>query len=130
MALILKPYGTSLHFKPSSELQMITVEGAHCKNLKDLHKEFSYAFRFPEYYGVSMDALFDCLIDLSWLEGNSIMVLIRNSEFICCDENSEIRSRFYLLVSDLLNEYASGIMDRTLYVLADPQFLERIKVKN
>lgn len=38
------------------------------------------AFGFPGYFGFNWDALEDCLSDLSWIEGNSKIVLIHPSD--------------------------------------------------
>lgn len=39
-----------------------------CHNKQDLLKQYSKVMNFPNYFGYNWDALYDCLLDLDWIE--------------------------------------------------------------
>lgn len=42
-----------------------TINGAEIKTMKEFHNRISQELHFPEYYGKNLDALYDCLTDIS-----------------------------------------------------------------
>ena len=44
-------------------MQDITLDFTGCKYLYGVHMIFKEAFNFPEWYGMNLDALWDCLRD-------------------------------------------------------------------
>ena len=51
-------------------MNRIMVDGSGIRNMYQFHKALQEAFGFPDWYGCNLDALFDCLTDISeetWL---------------------------------------------------------------
>src|SRR5688572_15064462 len=55
------------------------VRGDKIQSLASAHDELAAALQFPWYYGENLDALHDCLTDLSWLRMTTDLVLIVRS---------------------------------------------------
>nr|WP_325225486.1 barstar family protein [uncultured Oscillibacter sp.] len=43
----------------------IVLDGLELRSLEEVHDRFAQALALPEWYGRNLDALFDCLTDLS-----------------------------------------------------------------
>ncbi|MCO1582275.1 barstar family protein [Crossiella sp. SN42] len=43
------------------------VDGSELRTKRAVLQAFARALSFPDYFGVNLDALYDCLTDLSWL---------------------------------------------------------------
>lgn len=54
------------------------IDALHCITRKQLLKEFAEAFRFPEHFGWNLDALDDCMTDLSWLPAKNFRLTVSN----------------------------------------------------
>jgi RNAse (barnase) inhibitor barstar len=56
----------SITFAPTpGPMPDVTIPG-DCRTMKDVHERLSVGLRFPSYYGHNLDALVDCLSDMSW----------------------------------------------------------------
>lgn len=77
--------------KVSLEIQhsdVYSIDGSAMPTYQLLLTEFSKRLQFPEYFGQNMNALYDCLADLSWLESSKIVVFIRKAELVLSDEDN------------------------------------------
>lgn len=45
-------------------MRQITLDALHLTEKKEAHLYLQEQFAFPEYYGMNLDALFDCLTEL------------------------------------------------------------------
>lgn len=43
----------------------VNIDGSIIKDADSFHREFRFKFGFPDYYGMNLDALYDCMLDLS-----------------------------------------------------------------
>ena len=43
----------------------ITLNGSTISSMKEFHRILAKALSFPEWYGMNLDALYDCLTDIS-----------------------------------------------------------------
>ena len=63
--------------------------------------EYYKKLNFPDYFGFNWDALYDCLLDLSWMK-NDIIVLIHSIKV----EKSDISWKIYLeLMKDVEEQW-------------------------
>ena len=46
-------------------MRHIEIDGSNIFTSPDLHKALAEALSFPEYYGNNLDALYDCLTEIS-----------------------------------------------------------------
>lgn len=81
----------------------IEVDGNCCPTESDFHKEIKEKLKFPEYYGNNLDALFDCLIDLEWLQQHNIILHFVHLQNILNQEPAKdyFLSTFLLVISDI-----------------------------
>ena len=42
----------------------VYIEGSQIKDEESFHREFSFKFGFPDYYGMNFNALYDCFSSL------------------------------------------------------------------
>jgi len=53
----------------------LTLAGARLTGKAAMLEAISGALDFPDYFGANWDALEECLTDLSWLEGDVVLVI-------------------------------------------------------
>ncbi|MFC7613657.1 barstar family protein [Actinokineospora soli] len=54
------------------------VDGSAVRSRSDFYEAVAAALEFPEWFGHNLDALYDCLTDLSWLPpGEHVLVWAR-----------------------------------------------------
>ena len=71
--------------------------------LDDCYTVFSNAFQFPDYFGYNLDALEDMLLDLDWMEADSIVVqMVAPNEFLQ-SESTETKQEVWELLRNLNN---------------------------
>ena len=58
--------------------KLFILEGRNMQTEESLHNEFSNKLNFPSYYGKNWDAFNDCISDLSWLNTESVRIVIDN----------------------------------------------------
>ena len=57
-------------------MQLITLDGARMKSVRETHLYLAAALRFPVYYGRNLDALHDCLTEFC----GDMIVILRHSD--------------------------------------------------
>jgi RNAse (barnase) inhibitor barstar len=89
-----------------------TVTAARTR--RSVLSEIGRALRFPGWYGHNLDALFDCLTDLSWLPAGEVVLVWDGSEAL-----RHADAPAYRAVLDVLAEAAAetGGTSRPLTVL-------------
>lgn len=68
----------------------------------ELFDEFSISARFPEYFGRNWDALFDCMVDLSWINLRKIAIV--HSDLPLVNEENEL-GVYLRILKDAVNEW-------------------------
>jgi len=64
-------------FGSAAKICQMVIDGAIIKDPKDIIAAFASQFTFPAYFGGNWDALEECLTDLSWLQSDRFLVVIR-----------------------------------------------------
>ncbi|MBN9386378.1 MAG: barstar family protein [Chitinophagaceae bacterium] len=92
----------------NEELYYIAIlDGSKCKSLKYFLKEIGKVFNFPSYYGENLNALYECLNDLEWLDKQNYFLLIKNSEIFLKDESTETRNHILSSLKRVAEEWAN-----------------------
>ncbi len=65
------------------------IDGNACTTLDAFYKEIKTALQFPNYFGNNLDALDECLNDLSGIEEEYIILLILNYAGFLAEEESK-----------------------------------------
>lgn len=58
------------------------LAGAGVRSKLDFYDAVAEALRFPDWFGHNLDALYDCLIDLSWLPPGEHVLVWTNPEVL------------------------------------------------
>jgi hypothetical protein len=66
---------TLLDVAKQSKFQVFHLEGQQIASLDGHFKALADLFQFPDYFGENWDAVADCLTDLSWEDGDRILVV-------------------------------------------------------
>ena len=60
-------------------LEAVRVDLAGCEDKAGLLERISAALAFPSWFGANWDALYDCLVDLSWRPGKGWVLILENA---------------------------------------------------
>lgn len=80
-------------------MKSIVIDGRSIGEMKDIHEAFRRELDFPSYYGSNLDALYDCLSDLS----EEIEIYIENDALLE-EKIGERAGRLIRLLSELAAE--------------------------
>ncbi len=59
------------------------ISGRKCATLRGFYGQVAKALSFPDYFGKNLDALDECLADLSWIEKERVALVVREAgEFL------------------------------------------------
>jgi len=85
------------------------IRGGKCQTVGTAMDQFSAALQFPWYFGNNLDALSECLRDLSWLWPFSrITIVIFDANLFLVDEDDAARARNLIeLLSDTVRYWAT-----------------------
>jgi len=78
------------------------INGAHTKTLPTFYRKIAKLLRFPDYFGKNMDALADCLSDLSWLEEKNVILLLDNPADLLSSEDAETRASIFEIFNEAM----------------------------
>lgn len=83
---------------PATEGTVVMRVPANIHRKRQLMLEFVRRLGFPRYFGWNWDAFFDCLCDLSWIDGVKQVILAH--EDVPFLEGSEMRETYLRLLAD------------------------------
>lgn len=75
------------------------LRGSKMRTRQAMWDEFGAALQLPDYFGENLDALNECLCDLSWLPGTAYLLLVANADQVLKDEPPVVRVQ----LTDLLD---------------------------
>lgn len=91
------------------QILLVELDGRNMSNSVEMYNEFASLFKFPDYFGRNLNALFDCLTDLEWLPAEGYLLVIKNAGCLLKNEPDE---SLFGLISTLQNvgrEWATPI---------------------
>ena len=83
------------------------IDGTQCQTIESFLKQIGRAFSFPNYYGENLDALNDCINDLSWISKNNYILIINNFESFII-ENKKDRKDMIDFFSEVSEQWKLG----------------------
>ena len=91
----------------------VYIEGSQIQDEESFHREFSFKFGFPDYYGKNFNALYDCLSNLDapgvskhWKLGKNEEIVIQIKDAISCiDAGAGIFQKFMKVIVDVNKNY-------------------------
>jgi RNAse (barnase) inhibitor barstar len=80
----------------------VIIDGRQIPSLEQLYPALSLRFQFPNYFQPNLDALYDCLTDLSQLppKYQKAALIIHHSEAFLKDETDERRKALYQVLEE------------------------------
>lgn len=81
------------------------LEGKQMKNSKDFHSEIERKLAMPDYYGKNWHALGETVNDLSWLDFNNFVFLIRDYNLVLSEEPFDQKSEFLCILENAMAEW-------------------------
>lgn len=108
--------------KDKESLQKINFEDKFlvwwdCSNAhtwQELYIMISKTLKLPEYFGMNLDALYDGLLDLSWIPDSEVLIVIEHFDQILSKElltEPDAQSELLLLIKDVLTEWQYYTVD-------------------
>jgi RNAse (barnase) inhibitor barstar len=67
------------------------INGAECKDAESFLSKIGVAFKFPDYYGKNLDAFWECIGDLSWIDETNYALVIYNKDSFLLQEPDKIK---------------------------------------
>ncbi len=77
-------------------------DGKKTLTLEKFYKKISKRLLFPDYFGHNLDALADCLSDLSWIDPSDVKLFIKNHDRFLEKETEETRSIIQEIFEDVM----------------------------
>ncbi len=65
--------------------------GKKNRTLRTFYAQVARVLHFPDYFGKNLDALDECLADLSWVEAENVALLVHGSDVFLNKEKPETR---------------------------------------
>ncbi|MBK7811823.1 MAG: barstar family protein [Saprospiraceae bacterium] len=75
---------------------------------QELYLMISKSLKLPDYFGMNLDALYDGLLDLSWIPESEILIVLEHFDQILSEElitEPDVQSELLLLIKDVLTEW-------------------------
>lgn len=91
----------------SNDILIIEIECSNCKDKQSLMIEMFNKLNFPSYFSYNWDSLDECLNDLEWIEYESLIIVLKDTEYLLVNETYNL-VYFYDIISESLNEWNEG----------------------
>ncbi len=77
-------------------MKRYTLDLAHMQSSKDAYDHLIKVFKLPTYFGRNLDALEECINDLTHTEGNIVIAFVHNTP--------KTRSKIFNAIVEVLSE--------------------------
>ncbi len=82
-----------------SEFFVGTLQGEKCGTIQEFLVEIGSVFNFPTYYGNNMNAFWECINDLNWINEKNYILDIKNTNLFLNQESVDTKNN---LLRDIL----------------------------
>lgn len=96
-----------VRYARESRVAVRFLRGQRCESRERLYQEFAAALQFPWYFGANLDALDECINDLSWLPAEAYILILTNCDRILPDGEANWR-----VLCELLSQAAVTWVER------------------
>ena len=96
----------------SDDLLVANIDGKKCKTLEKFFISIAQELKFPEYFGHNLDAFDEMICDLSWLEEEAVIIILKNFEELLDEEETD-EEDFKGLIMSLLDSAADDQKSET-----------------
>lgn len=86
---------------------VVEIECENCKYKQSLMVEIANKLNFPSYFSYNWDSFDECLNDLEWVEFSSLIIVLKDTEYLLVNEIDNL-GYFYDIISDSLIEWNEG----------------------
>lgn len=76
-------------FVKNDDCLKVKFDGKKIHDFTRFYESIKRKLKFPSYFGDNLDALEECLQDLSWINKDQVIVKFENSEELLSNENKE-----------------------------------------
>ncbi len=92
----------------SEDILVAHLDGKKCKTLEKFFKSIASELKFPDYFGNNLDSFDEMINDLTWLEEEAVIIIIKNLESLLIDaiDESEEDEDYKGLILSLLDQAA------------------------
>jgi RNAse (barnase) inhibitor barstar len=127
---------SDIHTISESGSQNIYLNGKEILSLNDFYKTLSTKLQFDANFGNNLDALYDNLSDLSWIDMLQVNIIIENTNYFLKNESVDTKSNVILTLYDAAESISSDPLfedepQRSLiFYFEHTQWLEDIMEEN
>ncbi len=113
--------------KNDKSMVVAIIEGKTAATMADFYAQISKQLHMPSYFGLNLDAFFDCLCDFSWLDSNHIQIVLKDYDDFLAKEQPLKRWDLLVVLNDAVDEWKAmkGKDKVKLEVFVEPS--QRIK---
>jgi RNAse (barnase) inhibitor barstar len=83
------------------------LNGERSKSIKAFLHEIGALFNFPGYYGENMNAFYDCINDLSWIDQRNYALVIKNYSQFLANEPDNTTTEYLSIFDRISKEWAN-----------------------
>lgn len=93
-------YHSKQAFHLSDDSLKVKLNGKKLSDFEKFYPVLKRKLKFPDYFGNNLDALEECLNDLSWLSTKQLIIKIESSSDLLSDEDQQDRDAIWGIVKD------------------------------
>jgi RNAse (barnase) inhibitor barstar len=91
--------------KKEKHTEVAILDGKTIATMADFYTQIAKQLHLPSYFGKNLDALFDCLCDFSWLDANTVHIVLRGYDEFLSKEPRNKRWDILVTLNDAANEW-------------------------
>lgn len=119
--------------KKGNNKKIIQFDGEEVKDISSFYTALVNELEFPEYFGENLDALYDMLTDLQWLNFKCFVIVITNFNAFLSEEDFETKAEVMAVLDDAIQAWIEDVNDEeswdskklSVWLLGEPVTLQK-----